>query len=108
VTLLRRKPCHAFTLLEMLAAITIIGILAVIILPRISIQGWSAKSKVCDQYVADIDDAIERYYFDNGSFPTTVSDLTPNYYPDAIPVCPATGAAYIIDPTTHSVARHNH
>jgi len=104
----RRTNRSGFTLLEMLAAITIIGILAVIILPRISIQGYTAKAKVCDQYVGDINAAIERYYFETGSFPAQLSDLTPNYYPDVIPVCPATGAAYVIDGTTHSVHSHNH
>jgi prepilin-type N-terminal cleavage/methylation domain-containing protein len=99
---------RGFTLLEMLAVITLIGILAVIIVPRISVQGWTAKGKVCDQYVSDINDAIERYYFENGAFPTTVGDLTPTYYPDAIPPCPANGAGYTIDPATHTVLRHNH
>lgn len=105
---LRRTSRRGFTLLEMLAAITIIGILAVIIVPRISVQGFTAKSKVCDQYVGDINAAIERYYFETGSFPTQLSDLTPDYYPQAIPPCPANGAAYTIDGTTHSVHRHNH
>jgi general secretion pathway protein G len=104
----RRTTRRGFTLLEMLAAITIIGILAVIILPRISVQGFTAKAKVCDQYVSDINSAIERYYFETGAFPTQLSDLSPDYYPDVIPVCPATGAPYAIDGTSHTVIRHNH
>lgn len=103
-----RRGRTAFSLLELLAAITLIGILAVIIVPRISIQGWSAKGKVCDQYVSDINSAIERYNFETGTFPATLSDLVPEHYPDAIPVCPCTGAAYSIDPTAHSVLRHSH
>jgi prepilin-type N-terminal cleavage/methylation domain-containing protein len=104
----RNKRYRGFSLLELLAVVTILGVLAVIIVPRISIPGYNAKSKVCDQYVSDINAAIERYYFDNGTFPTTLGDLTPNYYPEAIPPCPANGAPYAIDGTTHSVTPHNH
>jgi general secretion pathway protein G len=99
---------RGFTLLEMLVVVTVTGILAVIVIPRISIQGWNAKSKVCDQYVSDINSAVERFNFETGAFPTTLSDLTPDYYPEAIPVCPNTGLAYSLDPTTHAVLPHSH
>ncbi len=105
---MQRHARPGFSLLEMLAAITIIGIIAVIVIPRLSTQGWTAKAKVCDQYVGDINAAIERYYFDNGVYPTTLTDLQGNYYPDVIPVCPATGAAYSMNPASHAVAPHNH
>lgn len=98
----------AFTLLEMLAAITIIGIIAAVVLPRISVQAFDAKGKVCSQYVSDINSAIEQYYLDKGSFPTTVSELVPDYYPDVIPVCPAGGGAYTIDSTSKRVPSHSH
>ena len=99
---------RGFSLLELLAVVTILGIIAAVIVPRIGVQGFTAKAKVCDQYVSDINAAIERYYFDHGSFPAQLSDLIPDYYPDAIPPCPATGAAYTIDPTAHAVMPHSH
>lgn len=103
---MRRR--RGFSLLELLAVVTILGVLAVIILPRISISGWNAKGKVCNQYTSDINAAIERYYFDNGTFPAQLTDLQGTYYPEAIPPCPATGAAYTIDPVSHSVTPHVH
>ena len=99
---------RGFTLLEMLVVITVTGILVVIVIPRISIQGWNAKSKVCDQYVSDLNSAIERFSFETGAFPASLDDLTPDYYPEAIPVCPNTGLPYTVDPTTHSVQPHSH
>jgi type II secretory pathway pseudopilin PulG len=95
-------------LLELLAVVTILGIIAVVVVPRIGVQGFTAKAKVCDQYVSDINAAIERYYFDHGAFPAQLSDLTPDYYPEAIPPCPATGAPYTIDAAKHAIIRHAH
>jgi len=105
---LRPRRFRGFSLLELLAVITIIGIIAAIAMPRLSIQSFGAKTKVCDQYVADLNSAIERYYFENGVFPANLSDLQPDYYPEAIPVCPANGAAYVIDPVTYSIPPHSH
>ena len=105
---MRSRAYHGFSLLELLAVVTILGIIAVVVVPRIGVQGFTAKAKVCDQYVSDVNAAIERYYFDTGSWPAQLSDLTPDYYPEAIPPCPATGVPYAIDPTTHSVTPHHH
>lgn len=105
---MRSRVYRGFSLLELLAVVTILGIIAVIVIPRIGVQGFTAKAKVCDQYVSDINAAIERYYFDNGAFPTQMSDLTPDYYPEAIPPCPATGLPYTIDAGKHTVLPHNH
>ena len=99
---------RGFSLLELLAVITILAIIAAVIVPRIGIPGRTAKAKVCDQYVSDINGAIERYYFDRGVFPANVSDLEPDYYPEAIPPCPVTGVPYAIDPVTHAVVLHGH
>ena len=93
----------------MLAVVTLIGIIGAIIVPRISGQALDAKKKVCRQYVADINSAMERYWFDNGSFVTNLSQIeNNNYYPDAIPPCPVDGTNYTIDATTHRIAGHAH
>ena len=100
----------AFSLLELLAVVTIIGIIAAIIVPRISGQALEGKVKVCFQYKGDIDSALERYYFNTGSFANNLSQIANNddYYPDAIPVCPVDGSSYTIDGTSHRISGHTH
>jgi prepilin-type N-terminal cleavage/methylation domain-containing protein len=104
-----RVARRAFSLLELLAVVTILGILASLVLPRLSGQAVTAKGKVCSQYVGDLNGAIEKYYIDHGTYPASVNDLQDDrYYPAAIPVCPVTGQPFAIDTNTHSVRPHNH
>ena len=103
-----RPARQAFSLLEMLAAVTLIAIIAAIVVPRIGLHAFAAKQKACLQYRGDINAAIERYLFDNGA-PPTLSDLeNGDYYPGTIPNCPADNTAYTINPVTHRIAGHNH
>lgn len=105
---LRRRP-RAISLLELLAVMIIVGIIAAVAIPRLGGHTGVAKGNVCRQYKADLNDALERYYFDTETWATDMMDIqSDNYYPSAIPVCPVTGQAYEIDPTTHRIMGHNH
>ena len=100
---------RAFSLLELLAVVTIIAIIASIVVPRIAVSAFTAKQKANLQYKGDINTAIERYMFDNGAAPTLLSDLENGpYYPGTIPNCPVDNTAYTIDPTTNRISGHNH
>ena len=82
--------------------------MAAIIIPRIGGHTLVAKKNACNQYVSDLNSAIERYYFDTGVWPTSVDDLSPDYYPEAIPNCPVLNAPYAIDAATCRIADHPH
>ena len=98
-----------FTLLEMLAVITLLGILATVVLPRIGVAGSTAKQKVCLQYRADLNNAVEKYFLKNGKQAASVDDLVPEaYYGAQIPACPVDGASYALDPETGRVSGHAH
>jgi general secretion pathway protein G len=100
---------RGFSLLELLAVVTIMGIMAAIILPRIGGHTGKAKANVCSQYQGDINGALEKYYFDQGVWATDLNDIqSDDYYPTAIPVCPVNGQAYTIDPATHRLNGHSH
>ncbi len=97
-----------FSLLELLAVVVILGIIALIVIPRISFSSVTAKKNACYQNKAEINSAVERYYWDNGALPTAITDLGTTYFPEGIPVCPVDGTAYALDATTKHVTGHTH
>ena len=104
-SLARRR---AFTLLELLAVVTILGIIAVIVVPRISFTTTSAKQSAHEHNKATINMAVDRYYVANESWPSAdlnemVPPTTYDYFPEGLPTNPNDGSAYTIDPTTHHV-----
>ena len=99
-----RKPKNrkkgGFSLLELLAVVTILGIIAVVVIPRISVSAGTAKQNSATQSQAEINSALERHYFDYGSFPADLTALfaatAPDgekYFPDGAPKNPYTGVA---------------
>jgi len=97
---------RGFSLLELLAVVTILGIIAAIIVPRVTVSSDNAKTKVRDHQKATINAAVERYYVNEGSWPADdLSDIGAdvNYFPDGIPTDPVSGSAYALNSTTHRV-----
>jgi general secretion pathway protein G len=109
--MLRRKK-GAFTLVEILAVVVVLGILAAVVVPRVLVSSAEAKKNACYQNKAAINTAVEKWYFDKGSWPLDdLSDIgaDSDYFPEGIPVCPVDGAtAYALDPLTHRVTGHVH
>ena len=94
-------------MLELLAVVTILGIIAVVVIPRISSSSTTAKENSCFQNKAEVNSSVERYFFTNGSLPTGLTDLdNATYFPDGIPSCPVSGATYSLDATTKRVSGH--
>jgi len=96
----------AFSLLELLAVVVILGIIAAIVVPRVTSSSDLAKQKVNAHNKGTINAAVERYQVNTGSWPST--DLNEmdvdTYFPDGIPVSPYDGTTqYTIDATSHRV-----
>lgn len=101
-----QTKASGFSLLELLAVVTILGIIAAIIIPRVTISSDTAKQRVSDHHKATINAAVERYYIDNNDWPADdLSDIgaDPNYFPDGIPTNPVDNSAYSLNSTTHRV-----
>lgn len=95
-----------FSLMELLAVVTILGIIAAIIVPRVTVSSDTAKQKVNAHNKATINAAVERWYIETGAWPSSdLSDIgaDTDYFPDGIPVNPINGGAYSLNATTHRV-----
>lgn len=100
------KKRQAFSLLELLAVVTILGIIAVVVIPRISTSSATAKANADLQNKAEINSAVERWYFEKGDWPADdLSDIgtDADYFPDGLPTNPVDSSAYSLDSTTHRV-----
>ena len=105
------SPNHrrALSLLELLAVVMILGIIAVLVLPRVIVSSNTTKEKCCHHNRTEINISVERYYIQTGVWPAdNLSDIGAdlNYFPDGLPTCPVSSDAYRLDPTTHRVIGH--
>ena len=101
-----KRKRAGFSLMELLAVVTILGIIAAIIVPRVTVSSDTAKQKVNAHNKATINAAVERWYIEKGTWPA--SDLTDigadtSYFPDGIPSNPIDSSAYSLNVTTHRV-----
>lgn len=94
----RQRFRKAFSLLELLAVITIISVVAAVVVPRISVSGVAAKKEMCKQHVSEVNRALERYFVQNGTLTTDLAVLnSSDYFPDGVPTCPLLGTSYQVD-----------
>ena len=92
-----RQRRSGFSLLELLAVVTILGIIAVVVIPRISVSADTAKQNAHKQNIAEINAAVERWYFEKGNYPkANLNDIgsDPDYFPDGLPKNPLTDKKY--------------
>jgi prepilin-type N-terminal cleavage/methylation domain-containing protein len=104
--MLSRKNRTGFSLMELLAVVTILGIIAAIIVPRVTVSSDTAKAKVNAHNKATINAAVERWYVEKGTWPAAnMADIAadPNYFPDGLPTNPTNNGAYTLNATTHRV-----
>ena len=112
-----RNRRHAFTLVEMLLVVTIIGILAALVIPRIAGTGQRARITAAHADInGGIKGALGAYEVDNGFYPKSLQDLlvqpsnARNWhgpYLDKLPLDPW-GSAYVYYyPGKHSPAGYD-
>ena len=111
----RRIPNRkkAFTLIEILAVVVILGVLAVMVVPRVLASSQTAKVNACYHNKAAINTSVEKWYFDKGTWPVdalTDIGVDNDFFPDGIPVCPVDGSVYALDAVSgnHRIVGHAH
>lgn len=99
------NPQQAFTLLELLVVMVIMGMLAAFVAPRYFAQVGKSQVKAAKAQIDAFDKALDQYRIDMGRFPTTEEGL--NGLTSAPPNDPAWGGPYLKkavppDPWGHS------
>jgi prepilin-type N-terminal cleavage/methylation domain-containing protein len=105
---------RAFTLIELVLVIVILGLIAAVAITRIAASASDAKKNTCATNTVLINRLIEywavendqEYLHDQGKFQTFLLDNVA-YFPDGPPVCPY-GDAYKYDAATNRVTPHSH
>jgi general secretion pathway protein G len=72
----RRTNQDGFTLIEIMVVILILGLLATIVVQSLRGAADKAKRTKAQADLAEIKTALDRYYLDNGYYPTSDQGLT--------------------------------
>lgn len=107
----RFAPCRrAFSLLELVAAAAIVGLLATVGCPRATSGVAESKIAACGAIRGNIEIQCELWRHNAGAWPATnLSNIGAdiNYFPAGLPTCPVDGTSYTID-ATGRVVGHTH
>lgn len=101
----------AFSLLELMAVVAIVGIVTTLIVTRMVGSNESADIASCYVFKGDIEVQAEVWNHNTGSWPAgNLADIGGdlNYFPEGLPICPVDGTAYTIDTATGLVIGHSH
>jgi general secretion pathway protein G len=86
----RRRRERAFTLIELLIVMAIIGTLLTIAVPRYFRALEHAREAVLKEDLSTLREAIDKYYADLNEYPDTLAALVDKHYVRAVPVDPFT------------------
>lgn len=93
----RRRP-GGFTIVELLTILVILGLLAALIIPKLTRSRMRAFHSACIQNVHNLGTALQTYANDSeGQFPTGLAALIQGGSPimKALPTCPSDDSGYV-------------
>lgn len=95
-----RRVARAFTLVEVLVVVIIIGVLAAMIVPQFFGRVGQAKASVAKQKIATIESAIQVFQNDYGRLPRSLEELVsrPSDIPQEKWNAPTLKAKDLVDP----------
>ena len=102
---------RGMSLMELTAVVAILGVLALLIVPRLSGHQASAKKAACHATQGEIELQVRLWRRNMGSYPAAnLSNIGAdvNYFPTGVSACPVDSSTYTIDTTTGLVIGHTH
>jgi type II secretory pathway pseudopilin PulG len=101
------KKLRAFTQVELVSVVAILGALAAITVPRLMANPDTAKKAACQTNI-DIINRLSDIYLTQHNKPATLDDIVSNQdtFPDGPPKCPY-GTPYVMGPNGHIIP-HDH
>jgi prepilin-type N-terminal cleavage/methylation domain-containing protein len=106
--------CHrgrigAFTLVELMVVVLILGALAFVAIPRVGEASTTAKINTCNANIKIMNKQLELFYAQNCAWPLNYNKFSTNldYFPDGPPQCPF-GTAYKLDNALKRIIPHTH
>ena len=109
ITKLERRA--GLSLLEVLAVVTLMGVLAVIVIPRFSTHSLEAKRNACFVNKGNIEVQCQLWLRQKNANPAAnLSDVGANtsYFPEGLPKCPVDGSSYTLNTSTLRVTGDTH
>ncbi len=100
-----------FSLADILAVVVVLGVLVLIVLPRISATSSTARKSQCHTQKGNVDIQVQLWYREKAVWPqSNLADIGANtqYFPEGLMRCPVDGTSYVLDATTHQVQGHTH
>jgi len=70
-----RKYGDGFTLIEIMAVVVILGILAVVVISAVSDRVLDARIATAKAHIAQIEESVQMFYMDNGKYPGSIDAL---------------------------------
>ncbi|WP_171187114.1 type II secretion system protein [Alienimonas chondri] len=103
-----RSGRRGLSLLELIAVVLLLSIVAAVVVPRLGGAGRDVNVQSCDRNREAIDLHAALHLRNTGSWPqANLSDLAATL-PEGLPVCPIDGSAYTFDSATGETVPHAH
>jgi prepilin-type N-terminal cleavage/methylation domain-containing protein len=100
-----------FTLTELMVVLSLLGLLAALIIPRVVGHYDDANRTACEVNQGEIELQAKLWQRNNGVYPAAdLSNIGADqaYFPQGLPTCPVDGSAYTINTTSGTVIGHTH
>ena len=106
-----RRANRGIAIREVAITLLVLLVMVGVMIYCLASRTAEAAHAACEQNMASINVAIEKWFFDKGRWPANdLHDLAQDkaYFPSGVPRCPVTGEPYRMDLRTYRVARHPH